>query len=97
MKLEVPFKHTEDDFIRHLWIREGSREVNMYLLIFTCFSVRALHIEVMLDMGVLSFLQAFVHFTNLYRIPAPIYSDKRIVLSDQLRLNKEVMLCKFTP
>lgn len=47
----------------------------MYSLIFTCLSITAVHIEVVPDLSVLSFLQAVVCFTNLYGVPAAIYSD----------------------
>ena len=47
----------------------------MYLLIFTCMNVRAVHIEVVPDMSVLSFFQALARFTNQYGVPRAIYSD----------------------
>lgn len=72
VELETPFSHTGVDFTGHLWI---SRLVKMYLLIFTCLSIRALHVEAVPDMSVLAFLQALVRFSNLYGIPSTIYSD----------------------
>lgn len=75
MDLDVPFKHTGVNVTGHFWIREASREVKMYLVIFTGLSVRAVHIEAAPDMAVLSFLHALVRFTNLYYIQATIYSD----------------------
>ena len=47
----------------------------MYLLIFTCLSIRAVHLELVEDMTTKSFVQAFVRFTNIYGIPSSIYSD----------------------
>lgn len=47
----------------------------MYLLLFTYLSVRAVRIEVLPDMSVLSFAQAMIRFTTLYGIPEALYSD----------------------
>lgn len=75
VELDDLFKHARVDFIGHLWVREGGWEVKMYFLIFTCLNVRAVHIKVLTDMGMLSFLQALVHFINLYGISATIYCN----------------------
>ena len=47
----------------------------MYLLIFTCFNIRAIHIELVKDMSTHSFILALIRFTNIYGIPFHIYSD----------------------
>ena len=47
----------------------------MYLLLFTCLSVRAVHIEVVPDMSFLSFFQALIRFSNIYGFPESILSD----------------------
>lgn len=64
----------------------------MYLLIFTCLSVRAIQIEVLPDMSVLAFLQALVRFTNLYGIRSTIYSDNAKTFVGGGRLFKRLML-----
>ena len=45
---------------------QGREELKMYLLIFTCLSIRAVHLELVEDMTTKSFVQAFVRFTNIY-------------------------------
>ena len=71
-----PFKHTGVDFTGHLWIKnENDENVKMYLLIFTCLNVRAIHIELVPDMSTHSFVLAFLRFVNLYGIPTFLYSD----------------------
>ena len=72
---EVPFQHTGVDFTGHLWVRDGNQDRKVYLLLFTCLNVRAVHIEVVPDMSVLSFFQALSRFTNLNGVPDVIYSD----------------------
>ena len=47
----------------------------MYLVIFTCLNIRALHVELGKNMSTLSFILALIRFTNIYGIPSHIYSD----------------------
>ena len=71
-----PFLHTGVDFTGHLWIKNDQDEnVKMYLLIFTCLNIRAIHIELVPDMTTHSFVLAFLRFVNLYGVPAYVYSD----------------------
>ena len=71
-----PFRHTGVDFTGHLWIKnEADENVKMYLLIFTCLNVRAIHIELVPHMSSQSFVLAFLRFVNLYGIPPFLYSD----------------------
>ena len=41
----------------------------MYLLIFTYLDIQAVHIEIVPDMGTMSFVQALTHFMNTEGIP----------------------------
>ena len=71
-----PFQHTGVDFTGHLWVKDDKGEnIKMYLLIFTCLNVRAIHIEVVPDMSTHSFVLAFLRFVNIYGIPTHVYSD----------------------
>ena len=71
-----PFQHTGIDFTGHLWVKNKKDEnVKMYLLIFTCLNVRAIHIELVPDMSTHSFVLAFLRFVNIYGIPTHVYSD----------------------
>ena len=47
----------------------------MYILLFTCSNIRAVHIELVPDMSTLQFVIAFTCFTNVYGIPSHLYSD----------------------
>lgn len=64
VEFEVPFRNSGVDFTGHLRVKEETIERKMYLLLFTCLSIRAVHIEVVLDTSVLSLFQALVRFTK---------------------------------
>lgn len=93
LRLEASFRHKGIDYTRHLWIREGERKVKMYLLIFICLSVGAVHIEVVSDIRVLSFLQALVRFPNLYCIPSVIYSNNTKIFLGGGHMFRKLLLC----
>jgi len=69
------YKHVGVDFTGHLNVKFGEQRVKMYLLVFTCLNVRAVHIQLLPSMSSLSFLLAFVRFSNQFGIPDTIYSD----------------------
>lgn len=47
----------------------------MYILLFTCLNIRAVHLELVNDMSTHSVVLALVRFFNLYGVPTHIYSD----------------------
>ena len=47
----------------------------MYMLIFTCLNIRAVHIELVKDMSTHSFILVLIRFKNIHGIPSHIYSD----------------------
>ena len=47
----------------------------MYLLIFTCLNIRAIHIELIDDMSTHSLILALIRFCNIFGTPSHIYSD----------------------
>ena len=77
VNLIKPFNHTGIDYTGHLWVKEESTNkiIKMYLLVFTCLNIRAVHIEVVPDMSTHSFILAFLRFINLYGVPSTLYSD----------------------
>ena len=70
-----PFQHTGIDYIGHVWVKTNEGVSKMYLLIFTCLNIRAIHTELVQDMSTHSFILALLRFTNIYGIPSHIYSD----------------------
>ena len=76
VNLSVPFAHTGVDYTGHIWVKDRSGvKVKVYILIFTCFNTRAIHLEALDSMSTAEFILAFVRFVNRYRIPSAVYSD----------------------
>ena len=76
VNLSVPFAHTGVDYTGHLWVRDRKGDkVKVYILIFTCFNTRAVHLEAVESMTTAEFILAFVRFVNRYGIPSVVYSD----------------------
>ena len=53
----------------------NGKKVKVYILIFTCFNTRAVHLEAVDSMSTAEFILAFVRFTNRYGVPSAVYSD----------------------
>ena len=70
-----PYQSTGIDCTGHMYVRQGEILVKMYLVIFTCLSIRAIHIELIPSLTCKDFLQAFIRFCNTNVIPGSIYSD----------------------
>jgi hypothetical protein len=98
LNLIKPFLHTGIDYTGHLWIRnaESNKNDKMYILIFTCLNVRAVHLELVPDMSTKKFVLALQRFCNLYLIPTYIYSDnaKTFIKGGEL-LNKSLASEEF--
>ena len=75
LNLINPFQHTDVDYTDHIWVEKEKKTTKIFTLIFTCLNIRAVHIEIEPDMGMLSFVQALTCFTNIYGIPSHVYSD----------------------
>ena len=88
-----PFKYTGIDYTGHVWVRDEKGAQKMYLLIFTCLNIRAIHIELVKDMSTHSFILALVRFTNNFGIPTHIYSDNAKSFVAGCNLIREVFSC----
>ena len=76
MNLVKPFQHTGIDYTGHVLIYDNTGIAKkMFILIYTCLNVRAIHMELLPDMSVESFLMSFTRFCNQYGIPTHVYSD----------------------
>jgi len=71
----TPFFHCGIDFTGHFWVKIDDVSRKMYLLVFTCLNVRAVHLELLADMSCRSFLLAFIRFCNVHGMPSAVYSD----------------------
>ena len=72
---EAPFTHCGVDMFGPFLIKEGRKEMKRYCAIFTCFSLRAIHIETTESMDTDSFILALQRFLNRRGSVKSIRSD----------------------
>ena len=87
-----PFLHTGIDYTSHVWVKEGNGLKKMYLLVFTCLNVRAIHIELIDDMSTHSLILALIRFCNIFGVPSHIYSDNAKSFVAGINFMQEVFL-----
>ena len=54
---------------------DAGNSVKMYIVLYTCLGLRCIHLDLVPDLTLNSFLQSFRRFCNTYRIPKSIYTD----------------------
>ena len=86
VNLVKPYKHVGVDYTGHLFVKLNGTVVKMYILVFTCLNIRAVHLELLPSMSCQHFLQAFLRFCNLYTIPDTIYSDNASQFCQAMKL-----------
>ncbi|XP_065905584.1 uncharacterized protein [Dysidea avara] len=77
MRVEAsqPFKVTGVDFTGALYVRDTTGERKVYICLFTCACTRAVHLEIVHDLTVDSFLLAFRRFSSRKSLPTQMLSD----------------------
>ena len=70
-----PFTITGVDFTGALFVKEGQQEKKVYICLFTCAVTRAVHLEVVSDLSVDTFLLAFRRFSSRKSLPRKMISD----------------------
>ena len=77
MRVEAsqPFKVTGVDFTGALYVRDTTGERKVYICLFTCACTRAVHLEILHDLTVDSFLLAFRRFSSRKSLPTQMLSD----------------------
>ena len=81
-----PFQHTGVDYTGHFFVKMGDVVSKFYLLVFTCLSIRAIHLELVPSMSTSDFLLAFVKFCNIYNAPFSLYSDNASTFSQATKV-----------
>ena len=64
--------NTGVDITGHLSIQIDGSDRKVYLMIFTCLNVRAIHLELDNDVSTHRFVLAMIRFINIYGIPSHI-------------------------
>jgi len=71
----MPFEVTGIDFTGALYVRDAKGENKVYICLFTCAVSRAIHLEIVTDLTVECFLQAFRRFSSRRSLPRLVLSD----------------------
>ena len=75
---DPPFRNTGVDFAGPLYVKDNQLSdttCKVYVCLFTCASTRALHLEIVRDMSIGAFLQAFRRFCGRRGVPSVSISD----------------------
>ena len=71
----IPFVTTGIDFAGPLYVKDELSQKKMYICLFTCACVRAVHLELIPDLSLESFVLGFRRFISSKGTPRTIYSD----------------------
>ena len=86
MHFSKPYVNTGIDFTGSMSVVYGGNVSKMYLLVFTCLNIRAVHIEILPDMTASNFIGAFVRFANIYGHPDTVFSDNAATFIQSMKL-----------
>ena len=70
-----PFEVTGVDYTGALYVHTNSGEQKVYICLFTCAVSRAIHLEIVFDLTLQCFLQAFRRFVSGRSLPRLMLSD----------------------
>ena len=76
-----PFSVTRIDFTGAMYVRHLNTETKVYICLFTCATSWAIHLEVVTDLLVETFLLAFRRFTSRRSLPQVLVSDNASTFS----------------
>ena len=72
---DPPFTHVGVDYFGPLFVKQGRSQVKRYGCLFTCLTMRAVHIEVAHTLEADSFICAYQRFVSRRGKPKEMYSD----------------------
>ena len=76
IRMVRPFEHVGCDYTSHIFVRDNNNQVRkMYIILYTCLTLRAVFLDLVPDMSTLTFLMSFQRFSNIYGVPLKLYSD----------------------
>ena len=72
---EHPFTNTGVDLCGPFYVTQGRSSVKRYACVYTCFSVRAVHIEMLSNLDTDAFINGLLRFVSRRGFPAKVWSD----------------------
>ena len=72
---QPPFTHCGVDLFGPLQIKQGRKKLKRWVVLFTCLTVRCVHLEVVENADTDAFINALRRFVNRRACPKVIYSD----------------------
>ena len=88
VSVDPAFTVTGVDFTGALYIQDGGIEHKVYICLFTCATTRGVHLEIVRDLTVDSFLLAFRRFSSRKSLPKKMISDNAstyLTAAEQIR------------
>ena len=73
-----PFSHISLDYCGPFKVQEGNQKVKIYVCLFTCLKIRAVHLEICPDMSAEAFFSAFRRFVARRGCPTYVLSDNAL-------------------
>ena len=86
-----PFLHVEVDYFWHFLVTQRRSKVKRYGCIFTCLTVRAVHLEISHNLTTDSFINALRRFLARRGPPEQFYSDNGTNLVGATRLLRQAL------
>ena len=72
---EPPFSHCGVDCIGPVLIKQGRKKLKRWIVLFTCLTIRCVHLEIVEDSETDSFINSLRRFVNRRGSPGHMYSD----------------------
>ena len=69
------FSHSGVDMTGHFYVKLGNETVKRWVILFSCVSTRAIHLEIVEDASSEAFCRAFIRFSSRRGVPKLIISD----------------------
>ncbi|XP_065083282.1 uncharacterized protein LOC135705462 [Ochlerotatus camptorhynchus] len=98
-----PFTHTGVDYFGPVFVKQGRSTVKRWVALFTCLSIRAVHLEIVHSLSTQSCVMAIRRFVARRGSPATFYSDNGTnfvgasnLLKEQLKAITEHCAVTFT-
>jgi len=75
VNFDRPYTHVGIDYTGHMYTKIGGTLQKVYLLVYTCLNIRAIHLDLLPDLSCKNFLLSFIRFCNAQGMPSAVYSD----------------------